>query len=276
MKKQNFVKKRILIALAAIAGVLAVIMAIMLFSSKPTPVNAPAVVETITQETETDNTKNIEEETPAKEVVSTEQQSNSDSEVQAEKWPKEIANSDAQDIGVLVNKKFKLRSDYYPSVVATGLTGGGELRQEAVVALSQLFSAANNEGISLSVLSAYRSYSTQESTYNGYVSQYGQEQTDTFSARPGHSEHQTGLAVDVGTGECNFDQCFGGTIAGKWLQLHAPEYGFIIRYPSDGQELTGYSYEPWHLRYLGKDIAKAVVAGGGVYEKYLGKPGGNY
>ena len=105
---------------------------------------------------------------------------------------------------------------------------------------------------------------TQVSTYNGYVSQYGQAQADTFSARPGHSEHQTGLAVDLGNSNnsCALEICFGDTAGGLWLAANAADYGFIVRYPQGKEADTGYQYEPWHLRFLGVDTAKAVVASG--------------
>src|SRR5699024_5056985 len=94
----------------------------------------------------------------------------------------------------------------------------------------------------------------------------GAEMADTYSARPGHSEHQTGLAFDLN----EISDAFAGTPEAEWLAEHAHEYGFIIRYPADKEDITGYSYEPWHVRYLGKEIAEKVYESGLCLEEYLG------
>ena len=125
---------------------------------------------------------------------------------------------------------------------------------------------ASKEGLNIYMSSAYRSYSYQNTLYNNYVSQYGREQADTFSARAGHSEHQTGLAIDVNT----IDDSFAYTPEAVWLAQHAHEYGFIIRYPKDKENITGYKYEPWHIRYLGVETATAVYNSGLTLEEYLG------
>jgi D-alanyl-D-alanine carboxypeptidase len=129
------------------------------------------------------------------------------------------------------------------------------------------------------IVSAYRSYNTQTNTYNGYVAQYGQATADTFSARPGHSEHQTGLAVDVGNanGDCELEICFGSTNFGEWLKNNAPSYGFIIRYPEGKESATGYQYEPWHLRFVGQDTAALIFySGGKTMDEYFGVVAGGY
>ena len=113
------------------------------------------------------------------------------------------------------------------------------------------------------LLSGYRSYYTQQYLYNSYVSTYGRESADTFSARPGHSEHQTGLAFDVGS----IDDYYGDTPAGIWLKENAHYYGFIIRYPKGKEHITGYKYEPWHIRYLGVDIATDIYNKGVTLEE---------
>jgi len=110
----------------------------------------------------------------------------------------------------------------------------------------------------LNLQSGYRSYAFQSDLYNGYVRTQGLATADRQSARPGYSEHQTGLAADLGGTSapgCNVAQCFANTIEGRWLADHAYEYGFIIRYPADKESITGYEYEPWHVRYVGVALA---------------------
>ena len=121
------------------------------------------------------------------------------------------------------------------------------------------------QGYDLPTLSAYRSYDYQAGLYNDYVARDGKEAADRYSAQPGKSEHQTGLAFDIG----QLDDSFGETPAGKWLAQHAHEYGFIIRYPKGKEHITGYMYEPWHVRYLGIDTATSVYQSGLTLEEYL-------
>jgi D-alanyl-D-alanine carboxypeptidase len=134
------------------------------------------------------------------------------------------------------------------------------LRTAAANALEGLFTAAKADGLDLMLASAYRSYSYQEGLYNTYVKKQGQSVADAQSARPGYSEHQTGLAADIepASRECEIEACFGDLPEGKWLAEHAHEYGFVIRYPQGKAGITGYIYEPWHLRYVGKELATEV------------------
>lgn len=158
--------------------------------------------------------------------------------------------------GILIaNKTYSLPESYAPGVDAT-----------AESALNKMIAAAKNEGINLFLKSGYRSYSTQKTLYNNYVARDGVAAADRYSARPGHSEHQTGLAFDLNS----LDQSFGETKEGKWLAENCHKYGFIIRYPKDKESVTGYMYEPWHVRYLGEDIAKSVYESGKCLEEYLG------
>lgn len=158
--------------------------------------------------------------------------------------------------GILIaNKKYALSKDYNPGVDDT-----------AYKALLSMQEAANSNGYDLTLLSGFRSYNTQYNLYNNYVKRYGKEKTDTFSARPGYSEHQTGLAFDIG----KIDDNFGDTPSGIWLANNCHLYGFIVRYPKDKQNITGYKYEPWHVRYLGVDIATSVKESGLTLEEYLG------
>lgn len=194
-------------------------------------------------------------------------------EVQSQ-WPVVLSVEEAGSLTVAVNKKHKLPSSFVP----TGLISFGsvQLKSVAATALDGLFSDAKALGHGLKVISGYRSYSYQDGLYKRYVANYGQAEADTFSARAGHSEHQTGLAVDVGNGVCDLEACFGDTAAAKWLAANAQNYGFIVRYPKGKDSVTGYQYEPWHLRYLGTSVAQAVYASGKTLDEYLTVPAGGY
>lgn len=155
---------------------------------------------------------------------------------------------------VLVDKQHPLNpKDYAPPLAELNVSGGGQMRPEAAAALQQMFGDYQSQtGDRLTVVSPYRSYGDQVAVYNGWVSRLGQAQADRQSARPGYSEHQTGLAVDIDTA---VDQGFGKTQAGSWLATNSWKYGFVVRY-QDGQEaITGYEYEPWHFRYVGVPLA---------------------
>lgn len=158
--------------------------------------------------------------------------------------------------GILIaNKTYSLPSTYNPGVNA-----------EAQSAFNTMAAAASKEGINLFVVSGFRSYSTQETLYNNYVAQDGKANADRYSARPGHSEHQTGLAFDVNS----VTNSFKDTKEGKWLAANCSTYGFIIRFPEGKENITGYMYEPWHIRYLGVSTAQAVQKSGLTLEEYLG------
>jgi zinc D-Ala-D-Ala carboxypeptidase len=162
--------------------------------------------------------------------------------------------TEPSSLWVLVNKQRPLPASYAPADL------NDRLREPAHQALNELFRDAKQAGIDLKIISGYRSYATQQNLYQAYIDKDGQAQADTYSARPGHSEHQTGLATDVGNsnGSCDLEICFGESPAGKWLAQNAHIYGFIIRYQNDKTDITGYQYEPWHLRFVGKDLAKEI------------------
>ena len=147
------------------------------------------------------------------------------------------------------------------------------MRPDAAVSMRDLVQAAAGSGYGLQVSSAYRSYDTQVAVFHRYVSELGMPGAELTSARPGYSEHQTGLAADVvavGSG-CGIDQCFGSLPAGRWVEANAWRYGFIVRYPNGFTAVTGYEWEPWHLRYVGKDAAREMHDSGiPTYEQYLG------
>ncbi|MFD1213606.1 D-alanyl-D-alanine carboxypeptidase family protein [Arthrobacter sp. GCM10027362] len=180
----------------------------------------------------------------------------------------------ASSLQVVVNKQRPLDpATYVPSALVrvTGL----KVRAEAADAYKKLSRAAKADGVAITLVSGYRSYAQQESLYNDYVRQYGQQVADTLAARPGFSEHQTGLAVDIGnpSGSCALAECFESTPAGRWAAAHAEEYGFVIRYPKGSGEVTGYSYEPWHLRYVGPALAKEFeLSGEATLEEFFGLP----
>ncbi len=160
--------------------------------------------------------------------------------------------------GILIaNKTYALPSTYNP----------GGLRSEFMTAFNKMKEAAKNDGVTITIISGYRSYSYQKALYDGYVKTYGKAMTDTFSARPGNSEHQSGLAADLN----RIDDNFGNTKEGKWLDLNASKYGFILRYPKGKQSITGYKYEPWHFRYIGDEAANLYQNGEWTtLEEYLG------
>ncbi len=175
---------------------------------------------------------------------------------------------DPSSLTVLVNKHNALPRDYVPELETLGADyGSGSLRPEAAQAFREMADAAREEGIALRSVSAYRSYSYQNALYSRYLTQYRQNTADTFSARPGHSEHQTGLALDINTASTR--DHFENTPAFAWLKEHCAQYGFILRYDQGKQDITGYRFEPWHYRYVGVEIAQACMEQGLSYEEYL-------
>lgn len=173
--------------------------------------------------------------------------------------------SQPTSIWVVVNKQRPLNpADYVPpdlTVPDVPLRVPGndsmQLRQPAAQALEMMFAAAKSVGLPLMLSSGYRSYSYQVGLYGGYVKSMGQAGADAISARPGYSEHQTGLAADIEPldEKCDVSVCFANLPAGKWLAANAYKYGFIMRYPADKVKITGYDYEPWHFRYVGVSLS---------------------
>ena len=133
-------------------------------------------------------------------------------------------------------------------------------------AFGQMKADAAKEDLNLYIGSDFRDYAYQVKIYNNYNDLYGWEMADTFSARPGYSEHQTGLTIDCNT----IDDAFGETAEAAWLAEHCADYGFIIRFPDGKENITGYQYEPWHIRYVGVDTAKEIMSQGLTLEEYLG------
>lgn len=157
--------------------------------------------------------------------------------------------------GVLIaNKSYSLPATFAPGLESICYTQ-----------FQALSGAAAKEGLSIWLGSGYRSYHDQEIIYDNYVKEDGKDAADTYSARPGFSEHQTGLVIDCNT----IDDAFGYTPEATWLAEHAHEYGFIIRYPQGKEEYTGYKYEPWHIRYVGSKLATKLYKSGQCLEEYL-------
>ncbi|MEI7025940.1 M15 family metallopeptidase [Paenibacillus sp. y28] len=180
----------------------------------------------------------------------------------------EAVITNTSDIALVVNKQRQLPENYAPSdLVEPSIPFSFKeknekklMRKEAAQAVEKLFAQAKKENLSLTGVSAYRSYATQKSLFQYYVKTQGEQNARKYSAIPGTSEHQTGLAIDVSSPDVRYalDESFAGTKESKWLVLHAAEFGFIIRYPQGKEQLTGYAYEPWHIRYVGADIAAEV------------------
>lgn len=168
----------------------------------------------------------------------------------------------ASSMTVLVNKHNPLSPlTYAPEDLQP--FGSVLLRAEAAEAAHLMFADASAAGAPMVALSGYRSYETQQGTYASWAAQYGTDQADVASARPGYSEHQTGLALDIGTGSaCDLQPCFKDTAAALWVAENAHRYGFVVRYPWWHHETTGYWYESWHLRYIGIEEATALKESG--------------
>lgn len=184
-----------------------------------------------------------------------------------------------ESYAILVNKTSALPSDYEPSDLtrpdvkyAPGVAESRkQMRPAAARALEELFKAAADDGIELLAISGYRSYWTQNDLYNRRLKETSLEYVSVYVAKPGQSEHQTGLAMDLGCeGYTDLTERFAETPAYAWLSEHAHEYGFIIRYPKDGTAETGYAYEPWHIRYLG-DLAEDVYESGLTLEAWYAR-----
>ena len=137
--------------------------------------------------------------------------------------------------------------------------GNGQyLRAEAAAALKKMLAGARKAGHVVAADSGYRSYRYQAGVHDSAVAAEGRARADTLSARPGYSEHQTGWAVDLGSGGCNITACFGTTPGGRWVTANAYRYGFILRYPPGKAAVTGYRSEPWHFRYVGTKLAREL------------------
>lgn len=159
---------------------------------------------------------------------------------------------------VVVNKSFALPETFGP----------GGLHPDLVGAFDAMAAEASAAGISLRIVSGYRSFAHQADNYTRRVASVGQDAADRGMARPGHSEHQTGLAIDVN----DLSTSFGQTPAGQWVAANAHRFGFVIRYPEGKEAVTGFKYEPWHLRYFGVELATELATSGLTFEEHFGLP----
>ncbi|RLQ95573.1 D-alanyl-D-alanine carboxypeptidase family protein [Falsibacillus albus] len=181
----------------------------------------------------------------------------------------------------MVNKSIALPKNYRPADLVrpnVAFSFGsqklekGLLRKSAAAALEKMFNGAKKDGIVLIAASGFRSYQTQAYLFNREVKQVGLKKAEIAVARPGTSEHQTGLTMDITSKSMNYSlgERFESTNEGKWLQQHAYEYGFIMRYPKRKEAITKYEYEPWHYRYVGIELANIIHAKGLTLEEYFG------
>lgn len=181
----------------------------------------------------------------------------------------EITNYD--EVDALVNKYHKLPSNYEAkdlvTLSKTYSSRGHKIKKAASEPLMKMIDAARADGLNLLVISGYRTERTQRGLFNNSVKRHGMDHALIYSAKPGYSEHQLGLAVDLNSTEESFDQ----TKEYKWLKANSYKYGFIERYPKGKEFITGYGYEPWHYRYLGVDLATKVYTENVTYEEYLVK-----
>jgi len=183
----------------------------------------------------------------------------------------------ASSIWVVVNKKHTLKPLRYAPKLT--VVDGKEVGAVMAPALRKLLAASARHGTPLHVVSGYRSYEYQVEVYNRNVATNGKAHADRYSARPGHSEHQTGLAADLDniSSSCVLEACFGQTPGGKWLAKNAVRFGFIIRYTPANTKVTGYNPEPWHVRYVGIPLAKELKKTHiDTLEEFFGVSGGNY
>lgn len=175
---------------------------------------------------------------------------------------------------VLVNKEYKLPENYVPSkleLISNEFANENKyLREEAKIAFETLSKDAKELGYRVIAVSTYRDYEYQNKLYNMYVEEKGLDYADKCSARPGHSEHQTGLAVDVEGSNHDYDE-FENSKEFIWMKENAYKYGFILRYPKGKEKITGFKYEPWHYRYVGLDTAKTIQDENLTLEEYYDK-----
>lgn len=188
-----------------------------------------------------------------------------------------VTNMDS--LMILVNKKRNLPEDYVPEnmvIPQVKFSFEGDrpkkyLRKEAALALEDLFQEAKKDNLDLLAVSGYRSYQTQKNIFESKTRSIGEAAANMTSAYPGQSEHQTGLAMDITCAQAGFSliEDFGAMEEGIWVKKNAHKYGFIVRYPKGKEDITGYSYEPWHLRYVGKETAAYIYEKGITLEEYF-------
>jgi D-alanyl-D-alanine carboxypeptidase len=174
----------------------------------------------------------------------------------------------------LVNREYAISSDYVPDdLTEPKVLGGGEatrMRRDAALALEEMFEAAKKDGMQLAAVSGFRSYGQQAAIHERKIQLKGKKQALRVSAPPGCSEHQLGLAMDLGCkGNTSLTEAFGRLPEGQWVAENAHRFGFIIRYKAEWEDVTGYAYEPWHIRFVGKEHAKVIYDLDIPFETYI-------
>lgn len=267
-------KKRFLIAtgsLAVLIIIVSVVLIIGLDRKEDTSQQA-----SLTQETKATESQNTVIEADSKtEETQIKKETETETGAIAEDTKINESESSVEGLTQVINKNHSLSADYVPDdLVSVDLpsTRDTQLREVAATALTGLFNAADTAGLELFCCSGYRSYETQSELYAWNVETYGVEGAELVSARPGMSEHQMGLAMDVTSASAGFDllESFGSMKEGQFIKENAHKYGFIVRYPEGKTNSTGYAYEPWHLRYLGVDVATDIYSSGKTMEEYYG------
>ncbi|HBQ76868.1 MAG TPA: peptidase M15 [Exiguobacterium sp.] len=260
-------------------------------SSDATQENQESSDETKKEEEQKDDTPASENKTEDKKDESTDKPDSSSQDPEQEKpskpedeTPDVDKSADAKadlSLGnlVVVNKKYSLPIDYKPSDLVvpnvsfsySGVLEQSYMRAPAAKQMEKMFAAAKKEGVTLNAVSGFRSGERQKVLYNNYVARDGKAAADQYSARPGHSEHQTGLTFDISAPSVGngLTAALGDTKEGKWIANNAAKYGFIVRYDHGFQSRTGYTYEPWHIRYVGVDVATQIKNNGQTLEEYM-------
>lgn len=172
---------------------------------------------------------------------------------------------------ILVNKQKKLKKKYCPQLVKLYplfSEGNQYLTNETKIHFEKMCFNALDQGYHIIAVSSYRNYNYQKKLYHHYIKTKGRKYAKMCSAKPGHSEHQTGLAVDIANTSLDYDN-FDKTTEFKWVKENAHKYGFILRYPKDKTNITGYKYEPWHYRYVGQKISKYIYENNLTLEEYV-------
>ena len=196
--------------------------------------------------------------------------------IKAAKKRENPLTEDTGDILMIVNKEYGLSEEYKPNDLtkvehcdfSVGSDECHQLKKEPAEAIEEMFAAAREDGYEIIMRTGYRSYGYQAALYESYKEQDGEEAADKYSARPGSSEHQSGLCCDVGI-EGKDLNAFEGTDEAKWIADNSWKYGFVVRYPQDKEDITGYMYEAWHIRYVGKEAAKYMHEKNLTLEEYL-------
>lgn len=287
-KQRAAVVRRQKITLAAgIAVLILVIIFVLAFKGcnskkKNNDKTVPANTETTTDDNKTateNNSENIKSEEDQDDSTSSDNSSDysgsqyADSQsVSSKGFSIQTINGITYVDGVLIaNKTYSLPSDFIPQdpeVPVTSQRSTTSLDRTLMSAWRTMQADASSQGLNIYIASAYRSYSYQVNLYNSYVARDGKAAADTYSSRPGNSEHQTGLCFDLNS----IDDSFGDTAEGRWVNDNCYKYGFCIRFPKGKDAYTGYQYESWHLRYVGKDLAEKLYNNGAwiSLEEYFG------